>query len=188
VRGPLGPYKPSAMACSKAVFMLYVAILCCFCIYVSGWEMDSVNSRSAAVAIVAAATQLNVCVFGAPLVAEAKTDLPALEKCFNAIRKELDPIEGDSLKRINTDIETSNWDDLKQFTREYDAGFRGGVLKSAWKQLGADKQAGIALSNSFTFDLIALNKAARTEDKPAALEVAKLVRTDLENFLKLEKK
>ena len=117
----------------------------------------------------------------------AKTKLPEVNKCFDAVRKELSP-EGESLKRITNDIDTGNWDDLKLFTREYDAGFRGGVLKSAWKQLGDKKQDGIRISNSFTFDLIALNKAARTEDKEAAKEVAKLVQQDLVNFLELESK
>ena len=56
----------------------------------------------------------------------------------------------------------------KLFTREFDVGFRGGVLKNARKQFGLDKQAGIAVPNPFTFDLIALNKAARSEDKDAA--------------------
>jgi len=121
-----------------------------------------------------------------PEVAMAKASLPELEKCFNAVRKELDPKQGKSLIRINDDIETENWDDLKLFTREYDAGFRGGVLKSAWKQLGPAKQSGITISNSFTFDLIALNKAARTEDKEAARAMAEAIRNDLAEFLKLE--
>ena len=86
-------------------------------------------------------------------------ELPSLERCFNAVRKELDAKEGESLIRIKQDIDGGNWDDLKLFTREYDAGFRGGVLKNAWKQLGDAKQRGIQVTNSFTFDLIALNKA-----------------------------
>ena len=60
--------------------------------------------------------------------------IPSLEKCFNAIEKELSD-DGDSLRRIDKDISTEDWTDLKLFTREYDAGFRGGVLKVAWKQL-----------------------------------------------------
>jgi len=65
---------------------------------------------------------------------ETTTTVPSLEKCFNAIEKELSD-NGDSLRRINKDISTEDWNDLKLFTREYDAGFRGGVLKVAWKQL-----------------------------------------------------
>ena len=67
-------------------------------------------------------------------VANAKDELPSLEKCFNAIQKELNS-DGESLRRIDNDIITEDWNDLKLFTREYDAGFRGGVLKVAWKQL-----------------------------------------------------
>jgi hypothetical protein len=118
---------------------------------------------------------------GAVLSAE----LPALDKCFNAIRKELSS-DGESLKRIQSDISKEDWADLIAFTREYDAGFRGGVLKSAWKQLGSTKQRGIQLSNSFTFDLIALNKAARTKDVPEASASLVKVRQDLVDFLALE--
>ena len=71
-----------------------------------------------------------------PPPAMAKTELPSLEKCFNAVRKELDPkLGGESLTRLQKDIDTEDWTDMKKFTREYDAGFRGGVLKSVWKQL-----------------------------------------------------
>ena len=119
--------------------------------------------------------------------AHAKTELPSLEKCFNAIRKELDNKEGESIKRIQKDIDNDNWEDLLFFTREYDAGFRGGVLKSAWKQFdGETKQKGIAVSNSFTFDLIALNKAGRVKDKETAKIMVGKVVEDLQDFLKLE--
>jgi hypothetical protein len=92
------------------------------------------------------------------------------------------------LTRIQQDIDGGNWEDLKLFTREYDAGFRGGVLKSAWKQLGDAKQKGIQVSNSFTFDLIALNKAARNADKDDAAARLAQVRQDLVDFLALEPK
>ena len=42
-------------------------------------------------------------------VAYAKSELPSLEKCFGAIKKELDPINGESIKRIKTDINNDNW-------------------------------------------------------------------------------
>ena len=122
------------------------------------------------------------------LPVRAADDLPSLERCFNAVRKELDPKNGESLNRIKKDIDGSNWDDLKLFTREYDAGFRGGVLKSAWKQLGDAKGKGIQVTNSFTFDLIALNKAARNEDKVDAYSRLEQVRQDLTDFLALEQK
>jgi hypothetical protein len=112
-------------------------------------------------------------------------ELPALDKCFNAVRKELGP-EGDSLKRLKADIDSENWDDIVIFTREYDAGFRGGVLKSAWKQLGDTKMQGIQLSNSFTFDLIGLNKAARGKDKTEAYASLEKVKQDLVNFIALD--
>eukprot|EP00607_Mallomonas_marina_P008738 CAMPEP_0182417212 /NCGR_PEP_ID=MMETSP1167-20130531/1646_1 /TAXON_ID=2988 /ORGANISM="Mallomonas Sp, Strain CCMP3275" /LENGTH=140 /DNA_ID=CAMNT_0024590615 /DNA_START=257 /DNA_END=679 /DNA_ORIENTATION=+ len=114
----------------------------------------------------------------------AKDELPSLDKCFNAIRKELD--NGESLTRLKLDIESGKWDDIVSYTREYDAGFRGGVLKSAWKQLGDKKMKGIEASNSFTFDLIALNKAARNHDLEDALHRLDQVREDLKTFLTLD--
>ena len=117
----------------------------------------------------------------------AKEELPSIDKCFAAVRKELNPKEGESLLRIQRDIESSDFADLITFTREYDAGFRGGVLKSAWKQLQGDaKKRGIEVSNSFTFDLIALNKAARVKDVSEANRCLQLVRQDLLDFLQLD--
>ena len=116
---------------------------------------------------------------------------PSLEKCFNAVKKELnvnDKNEGESLKRLLNDINTENWLDLKTFTREYDAGFRGYVLKSAWKQIDDHnlKKKGIEISNSFTFDLIGLNKAARNQDKIDSLKKYELIKQDLKDFLDLQ--
>lgn len=92
-----------------------------------------------------------------------------------------------SLLQITNPLTNSFREDLKLFTREYDAGFRGGVLKSAWKQLeGDNKKNGISISNSFTFDLIALNKAARNKDKESAVKVTDSIILDLRNFLKLQ--
>ena len=65
----------------------------------------------------------------------------------------------------------------------------GGVLKSVWKQLdGENQKRGIELSNSFTFDLIALNKAARSKDVDEATHRLEDVRTDLQLFLDLQSK
>ena len=109
----------------------------------------NVNSRSFGKKYVSsAAVALGIFGLGSGIVmpspAMAKTELPALEKCFNAVRKELDPkLGGESLTRLQKDIDTENWDDMRLFTREYDAGFRGGVLKSVWKQLeGAQVSTG----------------------------------------------
>lgn len=119
---------------------------------------------------------------------EPETTIIPLSRYFDAVRKELDPKEGVSLLRIKKDIDEGNWEDLKTFTREYDAGFRGGVLKSTWKQLGDNKKRGIEVSNSFTFDLIGLNKAARKGDAADALKYYEVVKQDIKDFLSLEPK
>lgn len=123
---------------------------------------------------------------GNDFIAYAKDDLPSLERCFAAVKRELDPKEGESLARLKKDIDGSDWADIKVFTREYDAGFRGGVLKKSWKQLGDKKADGIRISNSFTFDLIGLNQAARKEDKDAAVKMLDAIRNDIVEFAKLE--
>ena len=124
--------------------------------------------------------------WGGSAYANAKDELPSLERCFAAVKRELDPKEGVSLQRLKKDIDEGDWEDLKLFTREYDAGFRGGVLKKSWKQLGDRKADGIRISNSFTFDLIGLNQAARKEDKEGALKMYEAVRNDIIEFAKLE--
>jgi hypothetical protein len=125
--------------------------------------------------------------FLGPGIANAKTELPSLEKCFNAVEKEVAP-DGESITRLREDIKKGNWADVKAFSREYDSGFRGGVLKNAWKQLqGEEQKLGIEITNSFTFDLIALNKAARNEDTIEANTRLDQVKEDLKNFLKLRK-
>ena len=122
---------------------------------------------------------------GDALAKESAEEIP-LERYFAAVAKELDPNQGESLARIKKDIDKADWEDLKLFTREYDAGFRGGVLKPTWKKLGDNKKRGIEISNSFTFDLIGLNKAARTGDKDDALKRYADIRKDVENFLLLD--
>ena len=114
------------------------------------------------------------------------SDLPSLEKCFNAVEKEIDPVKGENIIRLREDVASGDWSDVKAWSREYEAGFRGGVLKSAWKQLKGDEQKrGIEVTNSFTFDLIALNKAARVEDTADANLRIDQIKGDLVEFLKL---
>lgn len=52
--------------------------------------------------------------------------------------------------------------------------------------IGDRKGQGIEVSNSFTFDLIALNKAARNQNKEDALLRLDDVRNDLVKFEKLD--
>jgi hypothetical protein len=107
-------------------------------------------------------------------------------RCFKAVRKELSP-EGESIKRLESDIAEGKWEDVLLYTREYDAGFRNGVLKSIWKQL-PDEIRGktIAITNSFTYDLIGVNKAARKQDATTAKEMLELVKKDLRDVLAIE--
>jgi len=132
-----------------------------------------------------AASLLAATVFSNPAATLAKEELPSLEKIFNAVRKEISS-DGESISRLRNDINGDKWEDILTYTREYDAGFRGGVLKSAWKQLGDKKGRGIELSNAFTFDLIALNKAARVQDKVEANLRLEKVRQDLIDFETLD--
>ena len=111
----------------------------------------------------------------------------SLGKYLDAVKVEV--VKKPSVQRLRTDIDSNNWEDLKLFTREFEAGFRGGVLKKAWKQLeGEDRKRGIDLSNSFTYDLIGINKAGRQQDPDAARKYLGQVETDLQDFLTLLEK
>jgi hypothetical protein len=124
-----------------------------------------------------------------PTSAAIASDLPSLDRCFNAVEKEIDPVKGENIIRLRKDVASGDWADVKAWSREYEAGFRGGVLKSAWKQLqGDDQKRGIEVTNSFTFDLIALNKAARVEDTADANGRIDQIKGDLVDFLKLRPK
>lgn len=123
--------------------------------------------------------------FECPVYVSAKSEIPPLEKCFDIIRNELK--EAKSLNRLKEDIDNSKWDDILSFTKEYDAEFRGFILKSAWKQMDEKKDKGIEISNSLTYDLIALNKAARKKDSADARIRLDQVKQDIVDFLTLEK-
>ena len=120
-----------------------------------------------------------------PLISHATENTRPLSECFNIIRNEIKSSE--SLNRLNQDITNENWKDILSFTKEYEAGFRGGILKPAWKQLSGNLQEkGITLTNSFTYDLIGLNKAARIKDLPRANEMIANIKKDLVDFVKLD--
>lgn len=150
-----------------------------------GWRIPGPAKRIGAGAVAVAVLLSST--FGPELaLAAPKAEEVPLERYFAAVAKELDPKTGESLVRIKKDIDSSDWDDLKLFTREYDAGFRGGILKATWKKLGDNKKRGIEISNSFTFDLIGLNKAARSGDQADALRRYEDVRKDIQDFLLLD--
>ena len=97
------------------------------------------SAKKATAKVVIAASMLfgpSLVLIASPPSAQAKDPLPTLEKIFTAVRKEISP-EGESITRLKKDINNEDWEDVLTYTREYDAGFRGGVLKAAWKQLGS---------------------------------------------------
>ena len=97
------------------------------------------SAKKATAKVVIAASMLfgpSLVLIASPPSAQAKDPLPTLEKIFTAVRKEISP-EGESITRLKKDINNEDWEDILTYTREYDAGFRGGVLKAAWKQLGS---------------------------------------------------
>lgn len=166
-------------------------LLCFLCIigWAHAWKLShrewpklKVCGQKAMAAIVAAGLA-----FTGPVATLAAEDTVPIERYFNAIRVEIDPVKGESLKRLKADIEEGRWDDVKAFTRQYDAGFRGTVLKGAWKSMeGEARNKGVQLSNAFTFDLIGLNKAARVGDREEALHRLDVIKEDLQAFLGLE--
>ena len=91
--------------------------------------------KTVAAGAIASTILISTTVTSLPSVARAKDPLPTLDRIFTAVRKEIGP-DGESIARLKDDINNENWEDILTYTREYDAGFRGGVMKAAWKQLG----------------------------------------------------
>lgn len=113
-------------------------------------------------------------------------DKPSLEQYFRIVERE--STEKPSLTRLSEDIEQGKWDDAKKFTREFGEGFKNAVLKEISKQLPEEKKkTAKELSESFLNDVIQINKASRIQSKENAYEAIKLVETDLNQFLLLEK-
>ncbi|CAN0361162.1 unnamed protein product [Phaeothamnion confervicola] len=91
---------------------------------------------------------------------------------------------------LEKDVFDQNWESILTSTRQQDADFRkrlmGGLRKKLPKENKAVRGEAQALMNAVSFDLIALNKAARSGDVRRAKELLPILKEDVTQFLALE--
>jgi len=129
-----------------------------------------------------------------PMIVQAKskeTITPEMVKAsFAAVREQLESPDG-GIQTLQSLIEKEDYDAILEFTKYYDLEFRKAKMVKARKFItgSEDKERGLYLSNSVTFDLIGMNKGCRPGKKDIT-EVTRYweeLKMDVENFLKLEK-
>eukprot|EP00614_Pseudopedinella_elastica_P025834 CAMPEP_0172616910 /NCGR_PEP_ID=MMETSP1068-20121228/68762_1 /TAXON_ID=35684 /ORGANISM="Pseudopedinella elastica, Strain CCMP716" /LENGTH=174 /DNA_ID=CAMNT_0013422531 /DNA_START=170 /DNA_END=694 /DNA_ORIENTATION=- len=141
-----------------------------------------------------------VTTFSAGMAACALTDgavpvlakeLPTVEvhEGFALVRKEL---ESGGVVELARMVEDEDWEQILEFTKLYDLSFRKLSLKQCANAL-TDKTAqdkANEIRSTITFDLIAVNKAARPQyravAKPAAEKAMEVLKADISQFLALE--
>ncbi|CAB1111602.1 unnamed protein product [Ectocarpus sp. CCAP 1310/34] len=119
-------------------------------------------------------------------VAKQAPDSPVDWKAeFGSVKKATDLVLKD-LKTLATD---GDWEQLMEQAKGYDQSIRKGLMGDVRKKMPKDIKAdAMTYRNNITFDLIAINKAARVEDRPRAFEVLDILEADINGFLDLEKR
>eukprot|EP00752_Nemacystus_decipiens_P005848 g5282.t1 len=104
---------------------------------------------------------------------------------FGSVKKATDLVLSDLRNLTNN----GDWEELMEQAKEYDQSIRKGLMGNVRKKMPKElKGDAMTYRNNITFDLIAVNKAARVEDKPRALEVLDILEKDIKDFLDLEKR
>lgn len=167
------------------------------CSFTSGFLISSARSSSSRNAFECAAVSRRealsltssifaVTVFVQPVM--AKEELPItsenIDRYFNDVRYELEDPEG-GISLIEKALTERDWSFIKTFTQGYDLELRKKKMGYARKMMSDKKMKSdtLMLRNGVTFDLIAINKAARVQDADACLEAIKLLKDDVNQFL-----
>lgn len=116
----------------------------------------------------------------------------ALSDAFNKVKNELTSSSG-GMSILTTMINNKEWENVKEFTKNYDLEFRKAMMGSARKLIPKDNNKQLRadatqMCNNVTFDLIAVNKASRVEDIDAAIKALGILKNDISEFLDLESK
>jgi len=136
-------------------------------------------------------------IFPTPAVAKKEAPSPEVMKSiFTAIRLELEGQqytvlgEGGGMFYLGKQLDDGNWTEIKEFTKFYDLEFRKAKMARVRKMMTDKEIKGVALqfSNNVTFDLIGINRAARTEDTAEARKYFDELKIDIKAFLDLESK
>jgi hypothetical protein len=125
---------------------------------------------------------------GSAQAAEDEAPKPTRSEAFARVRAEVVTGKEAGGATLPGLIDGDDWEEVKEFTKKYDNNFRKMMMLPAKKTLETSslKEKGQLLCNAVTFDLIAINKAARVGDKPAALAALARLRADAEKFVALE--
>jgi hypothetical protein len=115
---------------------------------------------------------------------------------FQSIKNELSPDipfvemgKGGGVPYLEGLIQSSNWPEVKEFTKFYDSEFRKAKLGYVRKKImtsKAQQQQATLMSNAVTFDLIGINRAARAQDQTEALRYLGELKNDITTFLQYE--
>jgi len=108
---------------------------------------------------------------------------------FDDVRYELEDPNG-GVKHIEQALDNLDWTEIKEFTKGYDLELRKKKMGFARKMMTDSKMKdeALALRNAVTFDLIAVNKAARVQDESSCREALEILKTDVSNFLTYQDK
>ena len=129
-----------------------------------------------------------------PQTAQAKEKSPitteTISSAFGDVRFELESPAG-GITTLKTYIDSTDFASILEFTKYYDLEFRKAKMVKARKLITSkeDKDQGLYLCNSVTFDLIGMNRASRS-GKENIDEVRKYfdeLQNDVQKFLDLEK-
>ena len=140
---------------------------------------------------IAASTLITI---GSPNVVCAKEAATpqTLSNAFNKVKTELTSSSG-GISTLSTLIDNQDWENVKEFTKNYDIEFRKEMMGSARKMIPKDNNKQLRsdatqMCNNVTFDLIAVNKASRVGDPNAATKAFGILKNDISEFLELESK
>ena len=139
--------------------------------------------------LLSTASIVTASVFAQPVWAKEELPITAenIEKYFNDVRYELEDPEG-GIPRIENALANRDWGFIKEFTKGYDLDLRKKKMGYARKMMTDSKMKDEALTlrNGVTFDLIAVNKAARVQDANACQEALQILKDDVKKFLAMK--
>jgi hypothetical protein len=127
--------------------------------------------------------------------ADAKEKIPvtreAISQAFQAVRYQLESPEG-GVKTLEDLIAKGNFDEIMEFTKNYDLEFRKAKMVKARKLALTSKDTkdrAISICNAVTFDLIGMNKGSRVgqQDINEVKKYFEEMKVDVARFLEMEK-
>eukprot|EP00903_Cladosiphon_okamuranus_P014167 g13166.t1 len=149
---------------------------------------DSCNRGGLFSEMARGAAGLGLAVAVAPSPASAKqAEAPPVnwKDEFGSVKEATDLVLSDLRNLTNK----GEWGELMEQAKGYDQSIRKGLMGNVRKKMPKElKGDAMTYRNNVTFDLIAVNKAARVEDKSKALEVLDILESDIKDFLNLEKR